>query len=90
MINDFLNIYLHANFFICKGCFLFVFLTASLWSRKQFLERDHPFRTSAFLEGRGQKLAIFADGREVGVKNHENLPTSLMDGPKGFIPSFQL
>ena len=25
MINDFLNIYLHANFFICKGCFLFIF-----------------------------------------------------------------
>ena len=24
--------------------------------------RDHPFKTSVFLEGRGQKLAKFADG----------------------------
>ena len=30
--------------------------------------RDHPLKTSAFFRG-------------VGVKNSENLPTSLMDGP---------
>ena len=39
--------------------------------------------TSSF-EGGGRYFAgmpMVADGRGVGVKNRENLPTSLMDGP---------
>ena len=36
--------------------------------------RDHPFKTSAFFRGKGQKFVKFAD-------------TSSMDGPKLYIPS---
>ena len=47
---------------------------------------DHPFKTSVFFRGGGQKLAKYADRYNhsskklptvgVGVKNCENLPTS--------------
>ena len=43
----------------------------------------HPFKTSAFFRGRGQKFAKFADDSSkklptegVGVKNLDKLPTS--------------
>ena len=45
---------------------------------------DHPFKTSAFFKGEVKNLPNLpmdsskktADGRGVGVKNRENLPTS--------------
>jgi hypothetical protein len=53
--------------------------------------RDHPFKTTAFLRSGGVKnwpnLPMDSTSskncrrRWVGVKNRENLPTSLMDGP---------
>ena len=38
--------------------------------------KDHPFKTSTFFMGRGQKLAKFGSSRGEGVKNCENLPKS--------------
>ena len=55
-----------------------------------FTLRDHPFKTSAFFRGGGVKnwpnLQMDSSKKNcrregVGVKNCENLPTSLMDGP---------
>ena len=57
--------------------------------------RDHPFKTSACSRGGGvspcadrqkvdQKSPSYTfcwNGRGVGIKNRENLPTSSMDGP---------
>ena len=72
---------------IMNSCLVgtFIFQTKNYFFLCISLHRDHPFKTSVFFKGRVAKISQIcrwivvkktADGKGVGVKNHENLPTS--------------